>query len=131
MSGWIEWVVAVGALAAAVTAVVVAGGKLGSVGRWIGRQIAEQLDEHIDGRFREHRDGIVEDVEAKLSGPLAKMLSEVTKNGGSSMKDAIDRIESLLTSHIRLSTRDREALWLAHRELKTRLDRLDDDPAGG
>lgn len=42
----------------------------------------------------------------------AKVASkEVTPNGGSSMKDAVNRIESLLDQHVTECRDDRSAIW--------------------
>ena len=87
----LEVTAAVGTVAGAVTGLVAAGGALLRVERR-GRQLVNGL------LGDEHHPGIVARVD-QLSGDLAGIKAELCPNHGSSLRDAVDRIEVGLASH--------------------------------
>ena len=76
ITGWTEWVLLLGSLVGAVVAVV------GVVQRWVVQPMSRSL-----------RDTIREEL-GPISTRVEDIAREVTYNGGSSLKDAVRRIET-------------------------------------
>ena len=127
---WRDRVIDWGATAAAATAIFVLAGTL-----WAALHRATKV---VRREAAEWRDGIVSDVEAKVAPQLALTMAQLVENGGTSLRDAVDRIEdrgeltatevaslrSLLTEHLDHSSLDRSDLrrWLEHLDPGRRRD---------
>lgn len=75
ITGWVEWVLLLGSLVGAVVAIV------GIVQRWIIHPLGRGLRETIKEELK------------PISDRVEDIAREVTYNGGSSLKDAVRRIE--------------------------------------
>lgn len=76
ISGWVEWVLLLGSLVGAIVAIV------GIIQRWVVHPLGRSL-----------RDTIREEL-APISGRVEDIAREVSYNGGTSLKDAVRRIET-------------------------------------
>lgn len=121
---WVVLLVGVGAAAAAITAVLIAADRFGRIGRWVESRLEQRRNDAIDERLQRFRDDIVSDVEAKLSGPLAKVISELKPNGGSSLRDAIDQTNRMLATHLQQAAAAEQEHRQEHRSLWRAIDRL-------
>jgi hypothetical protein len=146
LPGWLSFVLASGAVAAAVTGIIALGIKLAPVGRWIGSHISDTIADRVEHAIDaealasrvaaaiDHeeltrrvvaavdREAMADDIEARLSGTLGQVLSELQPNGGSSLRDAVARIEGALRDHVDISSADRRRLWIAYGVMASALE---------
>lgn len=76
--------------------------------------------------------GYLNNRQAKATNrQVAQVKQQVTNNGGSSMKDAVDRIETVLTEHMEWSERYVQEVASGMEAIRSRLDGLEAVPVSG